>query len=364
MFQGERAFRRISCACAGLFLAGWLGVATAEPTAADMETARGLFKEANDLRDAGKPAEALPKYLAAHLLGGTPITGLELGRTHVALGQLVEARQVLLGIERIPEKPNESERAKSARSTAKTLAAELAERIPSLSVELRGVPSDQTAVVRIDGVEIPAAALSAPRRLNPGRHAVEARLGDAVKTDSVELAERETKSVVITFDAPPPPVAPAPVTAPAGPAPAPAPAEPAPAPMAEPAPATPAPAPQPAAPSPDSSSGGSALPVVLLSAGGVALVVGAIFGAQALSDKETMDEHCHKVSKTCDDEGLAAMDSGGTAATVSTVAFGASAVLTGWGVVMLLSSGSDSSSSASAGNAQVSGFHLSYGGRF
>ena len=177
--------------------------AHAEPTAADMETARDLFKQAKKLRDAGDVKGALEKFKAAHALAGTPITGVELGKTYAALGQLVEAREAFLEVGRMPPAPKESENAKAARAEAAKLEAEIALRIPSITVKLTGVPEGATATVTIDGALIPAAAVGLPRKVNPGEHVIAAKVGDG-KESSVEItvAEKESKDAPLVVEAP------------------------------------------------------------------------------------------------------------------------------------------------------------------
>ena len=87
--------------------------AGAEPNAADLDTARGLYVEGLELRDAGKLEMSLARFKAAHALAATPITSLELGRAHTLLAELVEAREVLLSVERMPVQSGESPKAAS-----------------------------------------------------------------------------------------------------------------------------------------------------------------------------------------------------------------------------------------------------------
>jgi hypothetical protein len=181
----------------------WSRPAHAEPTAADMETARDLFKEAKKLRDAGDLKGALEKFKAAHALAGTPITGVELGKTYAANGQLVEARETFLEVVRMPPAAKESDNAKAARAEAAKLEAEIAARIPSITVKLSGVPDGATATVTIDGAVIPAAAIGQPRKVNPGKHVIAAKIGDGnASTIEVTVAEKETKDAPLTVEAP------------------------------------------------------------------------------------------------------------------------------------------------------------------
>jgi hypothetical protein len=103
--------------------------AHAEPNAADLETARGLYVEGLQLRDAAKLDVSLARFKAAYALAPTPITGLELGRAHALVGDLAEAREVLLAVERMPVLPTESAKAASARVEARSLAEQLRTRL-------------------------------------------------------------------------------------------------------------------------------------------------------------------------------------------------------------------------------------------
>lgn len=78
----------------------------ASPSAADLESARELYKEGKVLRDKGDLQGALERFKAAHAYGQTPVTALELGRTHMQLQQLVEAREVLLSVGRMNVQPD------------------------------------------------------------------------------------------------------------------------------------------------------------------------------------------------------------------------------------------------------------------
>ena len=90
--------RRVSRALlVGVVLAfGAPGVARADPTEADLAQARELRNQGRELRAAGDLRGALAKFKAAHAVGQTAVTGIELARTHAALGEIVEAREVCL----------------------------------------------------------------------------------------------------------------------------------------------------------------------------------------------------------------------------------------------------------------------------
>lgn len=176
-------------------------VALAAPSATDMAQARELLNEGLDLRDKGDASGALEKLRGAHALANTPITGLELGRTYMDLGKLVEARETFLSVARIAPRPDETSHSKTARAESQKLADQLRGRIPSLTVKVTGVPVE-TVSVAIDGAMVPTDALVAPRLLNPGAHTVSARstTGGTAETQ-VTLKEGETREVElkITF---------------------------------------------------------------------------------------------------------------------------------------------------------------------
>lgn len=196
--------RRLSIAVtlAGLLLAApaW----AAEPTAADSESALQLYKDGKALRESGDLPGALAKLRAAYALVATPITATELGRAYIASGQLVEAREVLLAVPRIPVRANESTKAAEARTDAEHLAAELRPRLASVTVKPKNVPPGAITKLSVDGVVVPPEATSAPRVLNPGNHVVLLELvgpnGQRVQTD-VTLAEGETRDVEIELPA-------------------------------------------------------------------------------------------------------------------------------------------------------------------
>ncbi len=166
-----------------------------EASAVDIAQARELLNQGLDLRKRGDNAGALEKLKGAHALGHTPITGLELGRTYLTLGRLVEAREALLSIGRIPVRAEETIRSKTARQQSADLAEQLRLRIPTLTVRITGVPVDSVSVT-IDGAVVPTVALAAPRLLDPGGHDVSARstTGGTAET-RVELKEGETRDV-------------------------------------------------------------------------------------------------------------------------------------------------------------------------
>ncbi len=322
----------------------------AEPSAADLESARALFRDANALRDAGQHQAALEKYRAAHALGRTPITGYELGRAYVNVGQLLEARDVLLSVERSPVKAGESAKAAESRRLAAEVSADLGARIPSVTIELSGAAPGAEVVLVVDGAVIPPEAHGLPRRLNPGNHKVEATVGGVpAKPVTFALSEREAKKVTIPVEptaapgaattAPPPPLSPPPTTAPPPPPPSTAVAPVPPPPPVE----------TPAARQAREREEAERMESERLSsqrtlfiAGGystiglgvVALVIGAVAAGNAIGDKDTLDREC--VEKKCPESARGTLDGARSSATIAGVATLGGVLLSGVGVVLVV----------------------------
>lgn len=179
-------------------LLGGSAVAHAEPSAADIETARAEFNAGLGLRDKGDAPGALPHLLTANSLVTTPITAVELGRTQLLVGQLVEALESFMSVARIPPRPNESKNAARAREDASKLATEVEPRIPSLRV--RAKAGSATPAVTIDGATISSLAANAPRKLDPGKHEVVVRAdGYVEQAQTVVLVEREARELEVVL---------------------------------------------------------------------------------------------------------------------------------------------------------------------
>jgi hypothetical protein len=108
-----------------------------ERSASDFAEGRESPNQGLTLRNKGDLPGALEKLKAAHALANTPITGLELGQTHVSLGQLVEAEEVFLSVARIPVRREETARSAAARRESASLAEQARPRIPSLTIRIR-----------------------------------------------------------------------------------------------------------------------------------------------------------------------------------------------------------------------------------
>jgi hypothetical protein len=166
-----------------------------EPSAGDLATARNALKEGLALREKGDLLGALGRFSTAFDLVQTPVTGFELGKTHLLLGHILQAHELFKKIGRIPPALEESQRSATARSEAARLAADLEPRIPTLRIKMR-LPDEATAVVHIDDDPITTTGVVTPRSVEPGKHVVSARAGEGPEEKvTIEIGEGETKDV-------------------------------------------------------------------------------------------------------------------------------------------------------------------------
>ncbi len=156
--------RRTLAVAAALFFIGLARPTMAEPTEAEKGAARILFTEGKELRDAGKVQTSLERFQRAYDLAPTPITTVELARTHAMLGHLVEARRLYRSIESLEKKPGESPKSLGARVEAKRLANELDAKIPTVIIRAEGGKN-----ASLDGKPI---ELGVALAVDPGKHTV------------------------------------------------------------------------------------------------------------------------------------------------------------------------------------------------
>jgi hypothetical protein len=172
-----------------------VGIARAEITPADRETARSLMDRGDLDFEQGRYAEALQEFRAAHALMNVPTTGIAVARTLAAMGQLLEARDAAIQVTLLPLNGPEPTPFSVARSDAQALASQLAPRISGLKINVLGV---DPAVLHVDvnGEPVPNAVLSLSRSVNPGTHSVHASApGYVSQQKDVTVAEGQTISI-------------------------------------------------------------------------------------------------------------------------------------------------------------------------
>lgn len=168
--------------------------AFADPSPADVENAKAQYLEGIALREKGDEAGALVRFKAAFALVPTPITAVEVGRSQLALGKILDGRDTLLKASRMPKVAGESAKADEARDEAGKLADGAKGRLATLTV----APVDGSTLV-IDGAAVPADAATTPRLVDPGHHVVEVRTSGAEGRSEVDLREGESSTVTVTM---------------------------------------------------------------------------------------------------------------------------------------------------------------------
>jgi hypothetical protein len=273
------------------------------PSAEDFATARALYKQGKDLRAAGDLKGALEKLTAAHALGHTPLTGIELARVEVQLGLFVEAREVCLGVGRLAVESDETPRSAEARKDAAKLAEELRPRVASLRVHV----SAPAAIVTIDGKAIPAVALGQAWTVNPGHHVIAAHVeGGATVSSTTDIGEGQSSDVSLE-----PPAAPIVVEKPKE-----------------------TNLLQPPPPSTEKKSGLGGLVIAGISVTSAGLVLGAVGGLVAISSKDDLASKCVVLGGVyqCSQPAFGEIDGARVAAGLSTAGF----CLAGGGLVLLI----------------------------
>ncbi|NUP14296.1 MAG: hypothetical protein HOW73_50335 [Polyangiaceae bacterium] len=273
------------------------------PTAETRAEAKRAYTEAKRLQKQGKDAEALAQFQRAHDLVPTPVTRLDLARALASAGRLVEAHALASTVGDLPTTQTETQKSKVARDDAKAFAIELAARRPKITFSI--VPSSTAPEVAVDGKPVSKELLTGELPLDPGDHKVTARANDQTVEVDVSLRESESKQVELKLSPPAPVVEPKPAqpidaSAPQkGEAPGPR------------APAAPKPAPK--------DDGITPVVPVAFATSGVALVLGTITGAVALSQVGDLEEGCP--DKRCPPKQHDLLATHEALATTSTVAF-------------------------------------------
>jgi hypothetical protein len=309
------AFRARAHIATGILTAVLLaGVARAQPTPAEKETARSLMVEGRARRERHDLKGALESFRAADAIMHVTTTGYEVARAQVALGQLVEARDTLGRVLRIPARPDEPRPFVEGRANAQQLDEDLAARIPAIRLVLQGAPPS-AATVQVDEDTIPPEAASAPLKVNPGHHAIVVHAGAASGRAEVDITERATKTVTIELTAP----AGAPVIA------------------------------QEAAPEHHEEARSHTMRTIAYGGFGLAIAgaaVGSITGLMSLSKTSAVKQSC--VDNACPPSVAGDLDTARTTATVSTVAFAAAGVGLAVGITAILIGDKDPARSEAA----------------
>ena len=275
----------------------------------------------------GDYAAASDQLERAYKVLRVPTLGLWSARSLAKLGKLVEAAERYLEATRLDVSTGDAAIQKKAQEDARTEREALLPRIPTLTIAVRGV--DPSVIeLALDGAPISNALVGQALPVNPGRHRVDARFGEATTGDEGSVEEGAGMTLNLTLTPPPQAVA--------GTKPAPS--------------RTPA-APTPETPPSTEAKGGNlrkTLGFVALAVGGAALATSGITAGLALGKKKDMESDC--IDNRCNPSRQDDVNSYQTLRTVSTVTVFVGAAGIASGVVLLLTAPKNTES---AGRASV-----------
>lgn len=303
------------------------GSALAQPKKAELEAAK---KEAIAIADKGVEAfrgekyqDAIDAFSRADQRFHVPKFVLYVARAQAKLGKMLEAKATYQTIadEKLAQyAPDEFF---AAQADAKKELVELENRIPTVRIEVNGVPAGQAASVTFDGVALAATDLARSLPRNPGAHVIVVTLpGRPLVTRNVNLREGGSESVILEMGVAAIPVSTVQATLPV--------------PTAPPSTGT-AVAPATRTAGPDKpSTGVPGLTIAAYAVGGAGLVAGAVFGGLTLG---VYNDYNAKPTKD-------ALDQGRTFGLVTDIGFGVAVAGAAVGTIYWLVSRPKSDSAA------------------
>jgi hypothetical protein len=270
------------------------GPARAESSDEDKATARQLGTEAQAAMAAGDFQQAADLFERAEKLYHAPTLLLGLARASVKVGRFVRAREAYNLVVREPLPPDAPPAFVEAQQAAQAEIADVEGKIAWVTIKVTG---PDKPVVRLDGQEVPVAALGVKRAVDPGEHTVEASAaGYSAGNAKFSVDSAGHEEVLLELE-----------------------------------------------PGADTTGSGAdegagdtqrLLGFVSLGVGGAGLIVGVITGALAMDKKSTLDDACPEARCPASEQDN--LDSYHTVGTVSTVGFIAGGVLAVAGVVLVL----------------------------
>jgi tetratricopeptide (TPR) repeat protein len=175
--------------------------ASGQQSEADKTAARSLVQQGDALMQSQKYEEALEAYRRADDIMGVPTTSIEVGKVALLLGKLVEANAAFQKAAAYPVRKTEPEPFERARKEARELSQQLSERIPTVTINVSGLPQDAQPEVTLDGKP---ASTNTEIRVDPGTHEVNATApGHTSVAETITLEERDTRTVELKLDVAP-----------------------------------------------------------------------------------------------------------------------------------------------------------------
>jgi hypothetical protein len=303
-----------------------LSAPNARSQSASSATAQGLFDQAKALMTAGKAAQACPKFEESQRLDPGSGTLINLALCYEHTGRTASAWSTYRDAAAAARISGNSERERGARERAAALAPKVAKLVVEVPPDAR-VPGLH---ITRDGVDVGDAQWGTPLPVDEGSHALTAKAPGCqdwqAKVDVVGAGTTATINIPKLPSAlPTPAVALVPTPPPAA--------------TGEPVPVAPAAN----GDKQGSGLGGQRIGALALGGAGVAgIVVGTVFGVEALSKKSEADKTCDGTACTTD-AGVQAGKDGFSAANVSTIAMIAGGVALAGGLVLWFTAPTDRS---------------------
>lgn len=178
------------------------------PSAQDRTTARQLAIEGYDALQARDYALAADRFKRADALVHAPTLLVDLARSYVGLGRLVEAYEVFQQVLREGVAPDAARSWQKALEAAEREAAALEPRLAWLTIRVAGAEEPH---VELDGQALSEASLGTKRAVDPGRRNVLARAEGFLPVErTLELGEGQSDEVELVLEPdpnykPPPP---------------------------------------------------------------------------------------------------------------------------------------------------------------
>lgn len=283
----------------------------AAPAATDKALAESLFQDARKLMKQGALDRACPKFAESHRLAPRLGTLLNLATCHEKQGKTASAWAEFKEAAALARADNRKDREAYAREHAADLEKKLSKVVFQVNEPAEGT------TLRLDGVEIGAAAWGTPVPVDPGSHALEARAPGRTAWSQSIVVEPGPSTLTVRV----PELARAPSETSAADTPE--------APAAR----------RPEADRPSDGSTQRTLGWVAIGAGAVGLGVGTWFGLRTFDKQNESEDHC--VDTACDQTGVDLRDEARTSATISTIGFAVGLAGVGGGLVLLLTAGGD-----------------------
>ena len=169
---------------------------TDEPRAA----ARVAATEGLHALQQGRYKDAVELCTRAESLMHAPTHLLLIARAQAKLGNLVEAQEAYIKIERDHLAPNAPRAFTDAQAAATEEEEALAPRVPTLKVDVAGADGKDVDVT-LDGVSLPAALIGMAGPINPGSHTLRAKSSNAVSepvTVTITEGAKQTATLTLT----------------------------------------------------------------------------------------------------------------------------------------------------------------------